>query len=71
MLEDISRYLGQSSADMQNVAADMQDELQFKESQLAQSNVTNTKLVGQVEKRKQELEKIQNLDAKISQELGQ
>lgn len=70
MLEDVSRYLGQEQ-NLDQVGADMQDELQFKETQLAQSESTNAKLVGQVEKRKNELEKIQNLDGKISQELAQ
>ncbi|CAD7934197.1 unnamed protein product [Amoebophrya sp. A120] len=72
VLEDTSKYLGQKSqGDLDKLGQELDDELNFKKSQLDQSTATNQKLIGQVDKRKQELEKIRNLDAKISQELVQ
>eukprot|EP00392_Amoebophrya_sp_AT5.2_P003995 g4000.t1 len=70
VLEDTSKYLG-SKENLDKIGAELDDELNFKKSQLDQSTATNQKLLGQVDKRKQELEKIRNLDAKISQELVQ
>lgn len=47
------------------------DELQFKQMQLDQSNVTNEKLNHQVDRRRAELQKIQTLDTKIRTEREQ
>ncbi|CAD7929187.1 unnamed protein product [Amoebophrya sp. A25] len=69
VLSDTSKYLGQRSADLDRLGQELDDELEFKKTQLDQSRGTNVKLLGQVDKRKQELEKIRTLDSKISQEL--
>lgn len=50
---------------------DMQDELDFKSKQLQNSETTQNRLEGELAKRQGELDKIDSLDAKISQELQQ
>lgn len=50
---------------------DMEDDLDFKNKQLQNSETTQNRLEGELSKRAAELEKIQNLDDKISQELAQ
>jgi len=50
---------------------DMEDELEFKSKQLHNSETTQNRLEGELSKRQGELEKIESLDVKISQELQQ
>jgi len=50
---------------------DVEDELDFKSKQLQNSETTQNRLEGELQKRQGELEKIETLDAKISQELQQ
>jgi len=50
---------------------DMEDELQFKSQQLQNSETTQNRLQGELAKRQGELEKIESLDVKITQELQQ
>jgi len=60
----------------QNVAPeghlrDMEDELDFKNKQLANSETTQNRLEGELAKRQGELDKIESLDTKITLELQQ
>eukprot|EP00930_Biecheleria_cincta_P055206 TRINITY_DN41553_c0_g1_i1.p1 TRINITY_DN41553_c0_g1~~TRINITY_DN41553_c0_g1_i1.p1 ORF type:complete len:618 (-),score=159.95 TRINITY_DN41553_c0_g1_i1:82-1908(-) len=48
---------------------EMEDELEFKSKQLQNAETTQNRLVGELSKREAELEKIESLDVKISQEL--
>jgi len=50
---------------------DMQDELEFKSQQLHNSETTQNRLEGELAKRQGELDKIESLDVKITQELHQ
>jgi intraflagellar transport protein 74 len=50
---------------------EMEDELDFKNKQLQNSESTQSRLEGELAKREGELEKIESLDVKISQELQQ
>lgn len=50
---------------------DMEDELEFKNRQLQNSETTQNRLEAELAKRQGELEKIESLDVKISQELQQ
>jgi len=50
---------------------DMEDELEFKSKQLQNSETTQNRLEAELAKRQGELEKIESLDIKISQELQQ
>lgn len=50
---------------------EMQDELAFKNQQLHNSETTQNRLEGELAKRQGELDKIESLDVKISQELQQ
>merc|ERR1740130_1298252 len=50
---------------------DMEDELEFKSKQLHNSETTQNRLEAELAKRQGELEKIESLDVKITQELQQ
>merc|ERR1719387_2407562 len=50
---------------------DLEDELDFKNNQLKNSETTQNRLEGELAKRQGELEKIESLDVKITQELQQ
>lgn len=54
-----------------NHMRDVEDELDFKSKQLQNSETTQHRLEGELMKRQGELEKIESLDTKISQELQQ
>lgn len=72
LLENISKSLGPSaSSNPHEQMADMQDELDFKNKQLQNSESTQNRLQAELEKRNGELDKIVSLDAKISSELQQ
>merc|ERR1719463_57516 len=56
---------------MEDQKKDLEDELKFKNSQLHNSETTQSRLEAELEKRHGELEKIETLDEKISGELMQ
>lgn len=71
-LQNISKSLTvQSHVTPENHFRDMEDELDFKSKQLQNSEITQNRLEGELAKRQGELEKIESLDVKISQELQQ
>lgn len=63
--------LVQSNLTPEGQMRDMEDELDFKAKQLQNSETTQNRLEGELAKRQGELEKIESLDVKISQELQQ
>jgi len=63
--------MGQQGGDGQEKFRDMQEELQFKNSQLQNSEQTRSRLEQELERRQGELEKIGSLDTKITTELNQ
>lgn len=71
-LENISRAmaLGSDASPLTQLAS-MEDELDFKSRQLQNSESTQNRLEAELAKREGELEKIESLDVKISQELQQ
>merc|ERR1719171_332049 len=73
LLESISKALGAEKQTMSvdDQKKDLEDELRFKNSQLQNSETTQTRLEAELEKRHGELEKIETLDEKISGELMQ
>merc|ERR1719198_1132957 len=71
-LENISASINMpSDVAPENHMRDLEDELDFKEKQLKNSETTQNRLEGELAKRQGELEKIESLDVKISQELQQ
>merc|ERR1719456_1965844 len=72
ILENISTSLSlRSDITPEGHLRDMEDELQFKNQQLQNSETTQNRLEGELTKRQGELEKIESLDVKITQELQQ
>jgi intraflagellar transport protein 74 len=72
LLENISTNINTpSEVTPENHMRDLEDELEFKEKQLKNSETTQNRLEGELNKRQGELEKIESLDVKISQELQQ
>jgi len=72
LLGNISTALAvQSTMTPEGQMRDMEDELDFKAKQLQNSETTQNRLEGELAKRQGELEKIESLDVKISQELQQ
>merc|ERR1719159_653940 len=73
LLESISKTLGaeKQTMSMDEQKKDLEDELRFKNSQLQNSETTQSRLEAELEKRHGELEKIETLDEKISGELMQ
>jgi len=70
LLESISSTLA-LSVSPEGHMREMEDELDFKSKQLQNSETTKNQLEGELAKRRGELEKIESLDTKISQELQQ
>merc|ERR1719453_2543147 len=71
-LQNISRSLDlPSDVSPDSHLRDMEDELDFKSKQLQNSETTQNRLEGELAKRQGELEKIESLDVKITQELQQ
>eukprot|EP00933_Yihiella_yeosuensis_P024334 TRINITY_DN18864_c0_g1_i1.p1 TRINITY_DN18864_c0_g1~~TRINITY_DN18864_c0_g1_i1.p1 ORF type:complete len:613 (-),score=169.91 TRINITY_DN18864_c0_g1_i1:133-1971(-) len=72
LLENISTAVAlESGVTPESHMRDMEDELQFKNQQLINSESTQNRLEAELVKRQGELEKIDSLDAKISSELQQ
>merc|ERR1719436_481175 len=72
LLENISKALSlQAGMTPDGHLRDMEDELDFKSKQLANSESTQNRLEAELVKRQGELEKIESLDLKISVELQQ
>jgi len=72
LLENISTAVKlESGITPDGYMKDMEDELDFKSKQLQNSETTQNRLEGELSKRQNELEKIQDLDTKISRELQQ
>jgi intraflagellar transport protein 74 len=73
LLESISKTLGaeKTALSVEDQKKDLEDELRFKNSQLQNSETTQSRLEAELEKRHGELEKIETLDEKISGELMQ
>lgn len=71
LLENISTALSLAHVSPEGHLRDMEDELEFKSKQLQNSETTQNRLEGELAKRQGELEKIESLDVKISQELQQ
>merc|ERR1719262_236438 len=72
LLENISKALQlQAGMTPDGHLRDMEDELDFKSKQLANSESTQNRLEAELLKRQGELEKIESLDTKISLELQQ
>merc|ERR1712217_883112 len=71
-LENISKACGmKGGGNTQAHMTDVADELDFKSKELANSETTQNRLEGELNKRQGELEKIESLDLKISDELKQ
>eukprot|EP00930_Biecheleria_cincta_P049840 TRINITY_DN35043_c0_g1_i1.p1 TRINITY_DN35043_c0_g1~~TRINITY_DN35043_c0_g1_i1.p1 ORF type:complete len:628 (+),score=189.42 TRINITY_DN35043_c0_g1_i1:93-1976(+) len=72
ILHNISKALDlPSEVSPEHHLRDMEDELEFKNRQLQNSETTQNRLEGELSKREGELEKIESLDVKISLELTQ
>jgi len=71
LMENISTALSLQQVTPEGHLRDMEDELEFKSKQLQNSEVTQHRLEAELNKRQGELEKIESLDVKISQELQQ
>lgn len=72
LLQNISTALGlQNHMTPEGHLRDMEDELEFKSRQLQNSETTQNRLEAELAKRQGELEKIESLDVKITQELQQ
>mmetsp|Transcript_44047 Transcript_44047/g.121917 ORF Transcript_44047/g.121917 Transcript_44047/m.121917 type:complete len:618 (-) Transcript_44047:72-1925(-) len=72
LLENISRAINlRPDMSPESHLRDMEDELDFKSKQLQNSETTQNRLEAELAKREGELDKIESLDAKISQELQQ
>merc|ERR1719181_1110501 len=71
LLQNISSALGLQGITPEGHLADMQDDLEFKTKQLQNSETTRNRLEAELAKRQGELEKIESLDVKITQELQQ
>jgi len=71
LLENISTALSLAHVSPEGHLRDMEDELEFKSKQLQNSETTQNRLEGELAKRQGELEKIESLDVKITQELQQ
>merc|ERR1740130_1835838 len=72
LLQNISTALSlQSHMTPEGHLRDMEDELEFKSKQLQNSETTQNRLEAELAKRQGELDKIESLDVKISQELQQ
>merc|ERR1719482_619032 len=74
LLQSITRRLGmtETAGDMSKQKfSEMQDDLEFKQSQMDHSVSTSERLTRELQQRKLELEKIESLDEKISVELTQ
>jgi len=71
LLENISTSLLLQNVSPEGHLRDMEDELQFKSKQLQNSETTQNRLEGELNKRTGELDKIESLDVKITQELQQ
>merc|ERR1719223_1850124 len=71
LLQNISSTLGLQGVTPEGHLADMQDDLEFKTKQLQNSETTQNRLEAELAKRQGELEKIESLDVKITQELQQ
>jgi len=72
LLENISKSLAlRSDVTPEGHMRDMEDELEFKSRQLQNSETTQNRLEAELAKRQGELEKIESLDVKITQELQQ
>lgn len=71
ILQNISKALELQREDVtpETHLNEMEDELDFKNKQLQNAETTQNRLVGELSKREAELEKIESLDVKISQEL--
>jgi intraflagellar transport protein 74 len=70
LLQNISKSQGLPT-DPESHLTDMQEELDFKNKQLQNSETTHNRLEAELAKREGELEKIESLDVKISLELQQ
>lgn len=71
LLENISIQSLRADVTPEGQMRDLEDELDFKSKQLQNSETTQNRLEGELAKRQGELEKIESLDMKISQELQQ
>jgi len=71
LLENISTAQSLQNISPEGHLRDMEDELDFKTKQLQNSETTQNRLEAELAKRQGELEKIESLDIKISQELQQ
>jgi len=72
LLQNISKSLAlPNDVSPESHLRDMEDELDFKNRQLQNSETTQNRLEAELAKREGELEKIENLDVKISLELQQ
>lgn len=72
LLQNISTAMSlQNNMTPEGHFRDMEDELDFKTKQLQNSETTQNRLEAELAKRQGELEKIESLDVKISQELQQ
>merc|ERR1719453_621919 len=71
LLENISNAMSLQGVSPEAHYRDMEDELEFKNKQLQNSETTQNRLEAELAKRQGELEKIESLDVKITQELQQ
>merc|ERR1719247_820996 len=71
LLENIATAVGLQGISPEGHLRDMEDELEFKSKQLQNSETTQNRLEAELAKRQGELEKIESLDVKITQELQQ
>merc|ERR1712217_737543 len=71
LLENITKFMSLNNVNPEGHLRDMEDELDFKSKQLANSETTQNRLEGELNKRQGELDKIESLDLKISDELKQ
>lgn len=71
LLQNIATAVGLQGISPEGHLRDMEDELEFKSKQLQNSETTQNRLEAELAKRQGELEKIESLDVKITQELQQ
>merc|ERR1711920_17848 len=71
LLENITKCMSLNNVAPEGHLRDMEDELDFKNKQLANSETTQNRLEGELAKRQGELDKIESLDTKITLELQQ
>eukprot|EP00928_Gymnodinium_smaydae_P015027 TRINITY_DN15510_c0_g1_i1.p1 TRINITY_DN15510_c0_g1~~TRINITY_DN15510_c0_g1_i1.p1 ORF type:complete len:636 (-),score=124.05 TRINITY_DN15510_c0_g1_i1:213-2033(-) len=71
LLDNISKAMALQNVSPEGHLRDMEDELEFKSKELQNSETTQNRLEAELTKRQGELDKIESLDVKITEELRQ